>query len=97
MRLFVLVLAFGLLAEPAWAHEKMGFALFASPAIQNAFEADPCGVSHNPHQIPGMLSVSLRCRRILAEWRAAPGDETAHARCDRIARALTNGRCTLGA
>lgn len=95
MRLIVLALAFAFAAGPAWANDKIGHSPFSWSASQHEFWADPCGVSHNPHRPPGMLSVGLKCRHLLAEWRASPSDEVLHQRCDHIAQALTDRRCAL--
>src|SRR5690242_7991116 len=93
MRILILALAFALAAGPAWARAKSEHAASPWSASEGAFWADPCGVSHNPHQSQGMLSVSLRCHHLLAAWRASPDDEALHERCDRIAEALTDRRC----
>ena len=94
MRLLLFVLAFAVSAGPAYA-TKIGHSSFGGAAIQSEFAPDPCGVSHSPHQPSGMLSVALRCRRLLAEWRTSPDDQVLHGRCDHIALALTDRRCSL--
>lgn len=95
MRLLLFAFAFALSAGPAYANTKIGHAGFGGSAIQSEFAPDPCGMSHSPHQPAGMLSVALRCRRLLAEWRISPDEQVLHSRCDQIALALTDRRCNL--
>ena len=95
MRLLLFVFAFAVATTPAYAYPKIGQSGLPSSGAESVFAPDPCGVSHNPHQIPGLLAVELRCRHVLARWRASSEDQVLLMRCDHIALALTDRSCSV--
>ncbi len=94
MRAYILALAIGTVAQPAFAHHKQNHPDFRRTPISVPIAWDPCGVSHNPHQPPGAEAQGERCRRLLAQYRASPNDPALREHCDRVARARTGRTCS---
>ncbi len=93
MRIYALAIAMALVAQPAWAHHKPNHPDFPRTPAAERVVRDPCAASRNPHQLPGALAMADRCRRLLADLRAAPNDGALRERCNHAARALTGRIC----
>lgn len=93
MRVYAIVLALMLTAQPAWAHHKPNHPDFPRTPAAVHIARDPCGVSHAPRQNPGFRALGEHCRRLLAQYRASPNDSALRDRCNRAAMARTGRPC----
>lgn len=93
MRIYALAIAMALVAQPAWAHHKPNHPDFTRRPAAERVVVNPCAGSNNPHQPPGAAAMADRCRRLLAEFRAAPDNADLRERCNRAARAQTGRTC----
>ncbi len=93
MRAYILAFAIAIIAQPAWAHHKPNHPDFPRPPSYEGVRRDPCAASYSPHQNPGLRAAGMRCRRLLAQSRAAPNDQALRERCDRVTLARTGRRC----
>lgn len=61
-RVYAIVLAVMLTAQPAWAHHKPNHPDFPRTPAAVQIARDPCGVSHAPRQNPGFRALGEHCR-----------------------------------
>lgn len=82
-----------LVAQPAWAHHKPAHPDFPRTPAAERTVGDPCAMSNNPHQPPGVQAMADRCRRLHAQVRATPDNAALRERCNRAAQAQSAQRC----